>query len=166
MTDLANKWITVRNWDKFQHYTQRNPPWIRLYTDIGDNDDFAQLPLAAQGLLVRIWCSYARSNGALSVPRVAQTMPPRYPLRHFYDNLERLNHAGFITLRASKVLAPRKKERKKENTRARAQEENPGAEEPRNGLLEPLEHVDLHAMLTTLASSSETAKGWIEGHDG
>lgn len=28
------EYLSVRNWDKFQHYKQRKPPWIKLYSSL------------------------------------------------------------------------------------------------------------------------------------
>ncbi len=36
--------LRIVQWEKFQHYKLRNPPWIKLYASILDNDDFAFLP--------------------------------------------------------------------------------------------------------------------------
>lgn len=30
----TERFFGIRNWEKFQHYTKRNPPWIRLYKDL------------------------------------------------------------------------------------------------------------------------------------
>jgi hypothetical protein len=32
--DLNDRFFKIRNWKKFQHYKQRNPPWVRLYRDL------------------------------------------------------------------------------------------------------------------------------------
>lgn len=47
--------IVVRNWDKFQHYKKRNPPWIRLYRDVIDSPEWRSLSDPAARLLVEIW---------------------------------------------------------------------------------------------------------------
>ena len=26
--------ISIKNWERFQHYTNRDPPWIKLYRDV------------------------------------------------------------------------------------------------------------------------------------
>ena len=28
------------NWDKFQHYKDRDPVWIKLHPELLDNDDY------------------------------------------------------------------------------------------------------------------------------
>ena len=51
--------IRVRNWDKFQHYKQRRPPWIKLYLKLIDEDEeqanWLQLTDAERGQLASIW---------------------------------------------------------------------------------------------------------------
>ena len=35
--------FSIRNWEKFQHYTHRNPPWIRLYRNILHQREYQKL---------------------------------------------------------------------------------------------------------------------------
>src|SRR6201999_2272789 len=28
------KYISIKGWDRFQHYTDRDPPWVKLYRDL------------------------------------------------------------------------------------------------------------------------------------
>ena len=35
--------MKIRNWEKYQHYKHRNPPWIRLYKAILDDMEIALL---------------------------------------------------------------------------------------------------------------------------
>jgi hypothetical protein len=90
-------WIVVPNWEKFQHYKDRRPLWIKLYTELNSRDDWLELTFAERGLLVTIWIEYARAGGRLRRSKV----PAKGPLRHLQRHLERLNHAGFIRLSAS-----------------------------------------------------------------
>lgn len=36
--------LRVKNFDRFQHYKDRTPPWIKLYNDLLDDYDFSCLP--------------------------------------------------------------------------------------------------------------------------
>ncbi len=38
------RYIQVEEWYKFQHYKKRNPPWIKLYSKLLENDDFDEVP--------------------------------------------------------------------------------------------------------------------------
>lgn len=46
---------TVRNWADFQHYKDRNPPWIKLHKGLLDNREFHCLPVASRALAPMIW---------------------------------------------------------------------------------------------------------------
>jgi len=49
------QYIKVRNWDKFQHYNKRNPPWIKLHSELLASYDFNCLQDASKAHLVLIW---------------------------------------------------------------------------------------------------------------
>lgn len=54
--------LKVRNWETFQHYKNRNPPWIKLATDTFQNYDFGRLQDASKLLAICIWTLAARSE--------------------------------------------------------------------------------------------------------
>jgi hypothetical protein len=47
--------IYPKNWKKFQHYKDRNPPWIKLHKDILDDYDWWSLPVASRALAPCLW---------------------------------------------------------------------------------------------------------------
>jgi len=47
--------VRIRNWEKFQHYKNRRPPWIKLYREIIDDPDFHELPGDDFKILVMLW---------------------------------------------------------------------------------------------------------------
>jgi len=47
--------IAPRGWSEFQHYKDRNPPWIRLHRKLLDNKDFQRLPVASRALAPMLW---------------------------------------------------------------------------------------------------------------
>lgn len=47
--------IVPKNWREFQHYSNRNPPWIRLHRKLLDNKDFHRLPTASKALAPMLW---------------------------------------------------------------------------------------------------------------
>lgn len=116
-----DRWIVVRNWEKFQHYTNRNPPWIKLYTSLDADDEWRRLTFAQRGVLVSIWCSYARSRGVVSV-RSASNLTGR---RISFVQLKALRDAGFITILASKPLALTETKKKKKELGANAPRPKP-----------------------------------------
>ena len=45
----------IKDWEKFQHYKNRRPPWIRLYRDILDDPDFYEMSGDDFKLLSMLW---------------------------------------------------------------------------------------------------------------
>lgn len=53
--------IVPKNWRNFQHYKDRNPPWIRLHKGLLDDLEFHQLSPYASKLLVLMWLMASES---------------------------------------------------------------------------------------------------------
>jgi len=47
--------MKIKNWQKYQHYKNRRPPWIRLYRDLLDDPEFHVLPGEAVKVLIQFW---------------------------------------------------------------------------------------------------------------
>jgi hypothetical protein len=102
MTDLG--WIVIPRWDEFQHRDMARstvPPWIKTYTKLMADDAYLNLTFRQRGILHGIWLEYARAR------RVLGASPARLGLRLGDESvrrrdLEALNHAGFISISASK----------------------------------------------------------------
>jgi hypothetical protein len=107
---MNDRWIIVPNWDKFQHYKDRVPVWIKVHLEILDKPETEALTDAELGLLVRIWCLTARTNGVLNVEKVTQQRRNR----HLTAALESLSDAGLVRVVASKPLAQRREEERRE----------------------------------------------------
>lgn len=54
--------IKVKNWENFQHYGKRNPPWIKLHNQLLENYEFECLPDASKAHLLCIWMLASRTN--------------------------------------------------------------------------------------------------------
>lgn len=46
------RWIQVKNFNKYQHYGKRNPPWIKLYKSILTDHAFLKLPSRSRYLYI------------------------------------------------------------------------------------------------------------------
>jgi hypothetical protein len=57
--------FSVKNLEKFQHYKDRSPPWIKLYNELLDDYDFGSLPDTAKWHLVAIWLLASRSGNKI-----------------------------------------------------------------------------------------------------
>lgn len=59
------KYLSVKNIKKFQHYSKRNPPWIKLYRSIFDNYDFGCLKDSSKLHLILIWLLASQCNNKI-----------------------------------------------------------------------------------------------------
>ena len=106
----TTSWLTIKNWNTFQHYKDRNPPWIKLHRAVLDDYAFAALPDAQKAHLVLLWL-FAASQAAGSIPNDAAFLSRKLGTTEAID-LENLVNAGFLILEqdASNVLAERKQD--------------------------------------------------------
>ena len=56
----------IKNWDKFQHYKHRNPPWVKLHTDLLISPDW--LFLSDHSRLIMLCCMMVASRYAGHIP--------------------------------------------------------------------------------------------------
>jgi hypothetical protein len=47
--------MKIKNWKKFQHFTDRRPPWIKLYRDLLDDIEWHNLDADAAKFLTGLW---------------------------------------------------------------------------------------------------------------
>jgi hypothetical protein len=47
--------LTPKNWKSFQHYKDRDPPWIKLHRGLLNNYEFFGLPIASKALAPLLW---------------------------------------------------------------------------------------------------------------
>ena len=92
--------FSVRNFERFQHYKDRSPPWIKLYNELLDDYSFAVLPDASKWHLVAIWLLASRSDN--EIPADTKWIAGHIGATEQVD-LTPLQQAGFIV--ASRALA-------------------------------------------------------------
>lgn len=101
------RFLRVVNFDKWQHYKNRNPPWIKLYNGLLDNYEFAQLPDATKWHFIASTLLASRSNNKIpdDAAWVARMIGATEPV-----DIDALVSAGFLDRYddASKTLAVRK----------------------------------------------------------
>jgi len=61
--------LTVKNYNKFQHFKDRRPPWIKLYRDLLDDLEWHDLEPGAAKALVMIWLIASENEGKLPEPK-------------------------------------------------------------------------------------------------
>lgn len=93
------QYYRVRNWERFQHYKDRNPPWIKLHFEILTSPDWVMLADASK--LLAVVCMLVASRNEGKVPA-----DPHYFKRVAYldklPDLTPLIESGFL----EKLQAP------------------------------------------------------------
>ena len=97
------RWIEVRNWNRFQHYRDRVPTWIKNNLELLHDENYLALPPGTRAILHGIWLEYASARCQL--PLNTASLTRRLALRVSSATLEALNHAGFIRFVASTLSA-------------------------------------------------------------
>lgn len=89
------RYFSIKNWEEFQHYKDRSPPWIKLYNALLDDYDFCRLQDASKAHLVAIWMLASRSGDRL--PYDSDWIASKISATETVD-LDALADAGFILL--------------------------------------------------------------------
>lgn len=107
--------IIITNWDRFQHYKNRNPPWIKMHRALLDNREWHALSGDASKLLAECWLLASEyDEGAIPMNARDLAWRLRRPdAARVAECLQELSAAGFVQLveqNASAVLAERKQD--------------------------------------------------------
>ena len=54
--------LVPKNWETFQHYKDRCPPWIKLHRDLLNDRAFMRLPTASKALAPMLWLLASESK--------------------------------------------------------------------------------------------------------
>jgi hypothetical protein len=57
----------IKNWESFQHYKDRAPPWIKLHKSLLDNYEYQCLPVDSKALAPMLWL-LASENADGAIP--------------------------------------------------------------------------------------------------
>jgi hypothetical protein len=93
--------LAIRNWADYQHYKDRDPLWIKVYSRLLDDADFLALPEAAQAQLVKLWLVASRCKNRIRDDK--QFL--QHALHTNRLHIETLIAARFVERIASDVLA-------------------------------------------------------------
>lgn len=123
---MDSEWFAVKNFERFQHYKNRNPLWIKLYYSLLDDEDFLALDEVQQGRYMKLLLIASRQNNR--VRHDGNYLAKVLRLSHKPD-ITPLFQAGFLLAsrkhRASKSLAPCKQNACSEKRERREREESP-----------------------------------------
>lgn len=87
--------FSVKNFERFQHYRDRSPPWIKLYNELLDDYEFGLLPDASKMHIIAIWLLASRSEN--KIPYDAAWVSRRINANSKVD-LDLLAANGFIVV--------------------------------------------------------------------
>jgi uncharacterized phage protein (TIGR02220 family) len=96
-------YLIVKNWREHQHYTKRNPPWIKLHRAIIDDYAFAALKDKTKAHLMLIWVLAAGMEGR--IPHDAKFIASRISAIEPVD-LDAMVEAGFLLNDGAEPDAP------------------------------------------------------------
>ena len=84
--------LAIKNWNTFQHYGKRNPPWIKLHRAILDDYAFCALPDVSKAHLMLLWLYASQNNG--TVPHDAPFLERKLSISGL--DIEGLVEHGFL----------------------------------------------------------------------
>lgn len=61
------QFFRVRNWEKFQHYSKRNPPWIRLHQSIMRSPEYQQLSDTCRSHLIGLFLLASQHDNKIPI---------------------------------------------------------------------------------------------------
>jgi hypothetical protein len=102
---MSERYIWIPRWDEFQHYKDRQPPWIKVYTRLLHDDDYLNLSGHRRSILHGLWLVFASSSRRVRLD--SRSLSARLQIRITSEDLKALNRAGFVEVVASRTLAER-----------------------------------------------------------
>lgn len=96
--------LVVKNFEQFQHYKDRRPPWIKLYNDLLEDYAFLSLPDAARSHLMLLWLLASRHGNRIP-------FDPKYIARAIQCtsriDFDALTASGLVTVMDAEPVAGR-----------------------------------------------------------
>jgi hypothetical protein len=99
--------LIPKNWDNFQHYKHRSPPWIKLHRNLLDDMHYQRLPIASKALAPMLWLLASESNtGVIEKTTEEIAFRLRMPEKDVINAIKPLIDNGFFS-DADNMLADR-----------------------------------------------------------
>lgn len=107
-----NGYLSVRNWNRYQHYSGRKPVWIKLYAHMQDDRDWFSLSIALRVFWIEALMLAARYENAIPNDPKRLSVEMNLPIRTVREGIEKLLEMRWLSetktsRRASKPLAKR-----------------------------------------------------------
>lgn len=81
----------IKSWERFQHFKDRKPPWIKLYRDLLDDLEWHELPGDDAKSLVMLWLIASENDGyLLSIKELSFRL--RVSEKSMKSTISRLSH--------------------------------------------------------------------------
>ena len=163
----APLFFRVRNFEKFQHYADRRPPWIKLYRDLWDDPRFFSLSDTDRYILIGLFVIASQHDNKVIADQkwlrsqLLTTKP--IPLQLFIDTgwMELLEQDASNTLAASTSLADRYPSRARGETETEVQRQN--TETEGNTPIPPLANLGEFGNVRLSAAEYEKLKVKLNG---
>jgi len=99
--------FSVSNWEQFQHYKDRNPPWIKLHYELLTSKTWVMLDDASRVLAIAIMLVASRNQGEIDGSEAGLSYIQRVAYLSAKPNLKPLIDSGFLRKNAdaSSLLA-------------------------------------------------------------
>ena len=94
------RYYRIRNWEQFQHYKDRRPPWIKLHQSLADDFEFHNLPDYSKVQLVSLWILASKHDNM--IPDHGPGLERHNLSERAFDLPLLVNH-GFLELAEEKV---------------------------------------------------------------
>lgn len=89
--------LMPKNWASFQHYKDRNPPWIKLHKGLLTDRAYARLPLASKALAPLLWLLASESkDGSFDAAVEELTFRLHLTEKEITQGVDPLIKAGFF----------------------------------------------------------------------
>lgn len=116
--------LEIRNWKKYQHYKDRNPPWIKLHWELLTSMDWVTLDDASRVLAIACMLIASRNEGRIRADSLGLSYLERTAHLNAKPNLKPLIDCGFL-VSASTMLAPCKQDAIPETYKEETEKEKP-----------------------------------------
>lgn len=102
---MKPQYLRIRNWERFQHYTNRRPPWIKYHVSLLDDHALLSLPPLTQLVYDRLLLRAAVTDN--NVEHDPAWLGQKFNLSpvDIQQAIENLIFAGFLQVSGSKRFA-------------------------------------------------------------
>ena len=98
---MPPKFISIKDFDKYQHFKKANPPWVKMYRSTFSEREFMRMPVASKFLYLGL--VMLASEGCNRVPYDIHYISHRLATNFSQNDLTPLYKAGLLEAAASTV---------------------------------------------------------------